>query len=230
MSEVNESGQPVGRRLAGWDSPPMISHAVLIGRYVVLRPLQLAHAGQVYSALEGSADELWTYMPFGPFRSVSELEDTFRSLLALPDWLPYVVEVGGRVEGFESYLRITPRDGALEIGSIVYSSRLQRTTAATEAAYLLLRHAFESGYRRVEWKCDDLNEPSRRAGERLGFRYEGTFRNATHYKGRNRDTAWFAITVEEWDGIRTALEKWLDPANFDSKGQQIHSLSNLRHL
>ena len=134
----------------------------------------------------------------------------------------------GAVRGFASYLRLDPPNGAVEIGSILYSPTLQRTTAATEAIYLMIRHAFANGCRRVEWKCDALNAPSVAAGERLGFRYEGTFRNATHYKGRNRDTAWFAITLEDWPETRAALESWLDPSNFDAEGRQTHSLASLR--
>ena len=146
----------------------------------------------------------------------------------IPDWIPYAIEVEGAVRGFASYLRLDPPNGAVEIGSILYSPTLQRTTAATEAIYLMIRHAFANGYRRVEWKCDALNAPSVAAGERLGFRYEGTFRNATHYKGRNRDTAWFAITLEDWPETRAALESWLDPSNFDAEGRQTDSLASLR--
>jgi RimJ/RimL family protein N-acetyltransferase len=129
--------------------------------------------------------------------------------------------------GFLAYLRITPHDGAIEIGAIVYSRQLQRTTAATEAQYLLLNHAFDSGYRRVEWKCDDLNEPSRRAAVRFGYLYEGTFRMATHYKGRSRDTAWYAITIDRWPQIKRTFEAWLARDNFDDDGNQITTLSNL---
>jgi len=132
--------------------------------------------------------------------------------------------------GFKSYLRINPSDGIIEIGSIVFSPQLQRTTTATESVYLMMRHAFDSGYRRVEWKCDSLHVVSRRAAERLGFHYEGTFVNATHYKGRSRDTAWFAVTAEEWLDRRQRLEAWLDPTNFDQDEDQLRPLSSLDEL
>jgi RimJ/RimL family protein N-acetyltransferase len=122
-------------------------------------------------------------------------------------------------------MRITPDAGCIEVGSIHYSPGLARTRAATDAMFLMMAHAFELGYRRYEWKCDALNAPSRRAAARLGFAYEGTFRQALVYKGRNRDTAWFAITDREWPAIRTGLIEWLDPANFDAAGQQHNSLS-----
>jgi RimJ/RimL family protein N-acetyltransferase len=225
---TNEFGRPVGRDLGDWTPPPMIPHEVIEGVHVTLRPLEPDHAVAVYEALAAAPDDLWTYMPWGPFRSADELRELFENLLALPDWRPYAIEVDGVLEGFHSYLRINPGDGVIEIGSIVFSPRLQRTTAATESIFLLIKHAFENGYRRVEWKCDDLNAPSRRSGERFGFRYEGTFRNATHYKGRNRDTAWFAITAEDWPALGAAYEAWLDPANFDAAGNQIKRLNELR--
>ena len=130
--------------------------------------------------------------------------------------------------GIATYLRIDHANGTAEVGHISFSTALQRTTAATEAMYLMAAHAFDVvGVRRYEWKCDSLNEASRRAATRLGFAYEGTFRQAVVYKGRNRDTAWFAITDEQWPRIRTAFESWLDPANFDEHGQQRHPLTTL---
>ena len=128
--------------------------------------------------------------------------------------------VDGAPLGYLSYLRIDPAGGVIEIGSIAFSQRLQRTTPATEALYLLLQTAFDLGYRRCEWKCDCLNAASRAAAERLGFRYEGTFRQATHYKGRNRDTAWFAIIDADWPARQHALATWLDRHNFDQHGRQ----------
>jgi len=228
MAPLNEYGQPVGRPLGKWRPPPLVPHTELAGRYVVLQPMAVGHAAGVYQSVAAAGDDLWTYMPFGPFRSVTELEDEFRSMIALPDWRPYVIEADQRLLGFASYLRIDPHGGVLEIGAIVLSPALQQTTAATEAIYLFIKHAFDSGYRRVEWKCDDLNAPSRSAAARFGFTYEGTFRNATHYKGRSRDTAWYAITVEEWGGISAAFESWLEQTNFDAAGRQIQALADLR--
>jgi RimJ/RimL family protein N-acetyltransferase len=135
--------------------------------------------------------------------------------------------VEGRPLGFASYLRIRPRDGVIEIGSIAFSPMLQRTTAATEALYLLMRNAFDLGYRRCEWKCDDLNGPSRSAADRLGFTYEGTFRQATHYKGRNRDTAWYAILDNEWPALDGSFRRWLERENFDAEGIQKRPLNEI---
>ncbi len=132
-----------------------------------------------------------------------------------------VLTPDGGPQGVASHLRADPANGVVEVGGIVLSSALQRTTAATEALYLLMRHAFaDLGYRRYEWKCDSLNAPSRAAAGRLGFAYEGTFRNARVYRGRNRDTAWYAMTDAEWPAVRSALERWLDPSNFDGQGRQ----------
>ncbi len=228
VSRTNDLGQQIGRDLKGWSAPSMVSYEPLGGRYVVLRPLRDEDADAVYGALRDGPDSLWTYMTFDPFRSPHDPQQLIRFMRSQPDWRPYAIEVENKIEGFATYLRIKPLDGVIEIGNIMYSPRLQRTTAATEAVYLLMSHAFESGYRRVEWKCDALNVPSRVAGERLGFTYEGTFRNATHYKGRNRDTAWFAITAEHWPAHRETLETWLDPTNFDGDGQQLRTLSQIR--
>ncbi len=225
MSNTNEFGQAVGNHLAGWVPPPMIADAVLNGTYVRLRPLTVDDAETIYSALGQARHDLWTYMPFGPFYSVNDTSEYLRYMVDQADWRPYIIDVEGFVQGFKSYLRIKPADGVIEIGSIVFSPQLQRTTAATESVYLMMRHAFDSGYRRVEWKCDSLHVVSRKAAERLGFRYEGTFANATHYKGRSRDTAWFAVTAEEWPDRRKRLEAWLDPANFDKDGDQLRPLS-----
>ncbi len=229
MSQVNEHGQPVGDDLGDWLSPPFPESASLNGDFASLEPLQSDHASALYPTLAAAEDSLWTYMGIGPFRTESEMQSSFETLIALPDWLPYVVVVHGKPAGFLSYIRIDPPGGVIEIGSIVFGPGMQRTTAATEAIYLLMKHAFDLGYRRCEWKCDDLNAPSRRAAERLGFRYEGTFRKATHYKGRNRDTAWYAITDEVWPQVKPAFVRWLDPENFDADGQQRQSLSDLRH-
>jgi RimJ/RimL family protein N-acetyltransferase len=227
MSNTDDFGLPVGRDLAGWVPPSMISDAVLDGDYVRLRPLTVDDAKTVYAALEHARHDLWTYMPFGPFYSVDDASKYLSHMVDQPDWQPYIIEVDGLVQGFNSYLRINPPDGVIEIGSIVFSPQLQRTTAATESVYLMMRHAFDSGYRRVEWKCDSLHSGSRKAANRLGFRYEGTFVNATHYKGRSRDTAWFAVTIEDWPERRQRLEAWLKAANFDQNGRQLHPLSDL---
>ncbi len=228
MSRINDFGQPIGRELAGWSPPAPLRAQSLTGSHTTLRPLHVDDAGAVFAAMQRAEPALYTYMFFDPFTSTDDVADLIDFMKSQPDWLPYAIEIDNVPQGFASFLRINPGDGAVEIGSILYSSLLQRTTAATEAVYLLIRHAFDSGYRRVEWKCDALNDPSRAAAERLGFSYEGTFRSATHYKGRNRDTAWFAMTLEDWPTCRTAFESWLDPANFTEDGRQIQSLTAIR--
>jgi RimJ/RimL family protein N-acetyltransferase len=143
-------------------------------------------------------------------------------------FVPQEGESAGKAAGIASYLRIDPANGSIEIGGVLFSRSLQRTRLSTEAIHLILKHAFdELGYRRVEWKCDSLNEPSRRAAARFGFRYEGRFRNALVYKGRNRDTDWFSITDADWPTIRAEHERWLAPSNFDASGQQRTSLQRL---
>jgi RimJ/RimL family protein N-acetyltransferase len=225
VSRVNEFNQPVGPDLAGWEPPRSPPFRELHGTSVVLEPLDRErHAGALFTAFRDAPDALWTYMTFGPFRSVDELAATIDTLVKLPGWQPYAIVVGGKPVGIMSYLRIDPANGAIEIGSIVFSPALQRTRAATEAIYLLIKNAFALGYRRCEWKCDDLNDASRVAAGRLGFRYEGTFRKATYYKGRSRDTAWYAIIDDEWPALDVGYQTWLADDNFEPDGRQRRSL------
>lgn len=225
----NEYGQPLGSDLVEWKPPFFPEPKPLGGRTAQLQPLSWeSHGEGLWEALFEAPGSLWTYMTFGPFSDRSEFRDTIDALLGLDDWQIYAFLVGGRPEGFAAYLRINPPDGVIEIGSIVFSPAMQRTTAATESIYLMLRQAFELGYRRCEWKCDALNEPSRRAADRLGFGFEGIFRQATHYKGRNRDTAWYAIIDADWPALDRSFRMWLSPDNFDSDGQQIRSLKEMR--
>ncbi len=229
MVVVNEFGQPIGDALTGWSPPPYPSASGLRGRFVDLRPLSgAAHAAPLTAAFEGAPESLWTYLAIGPFTTVDDLSAALDALVATPDWLPYAIVVDGAPVGFASYLRIDAAHGVIEIGSIALSPALQRTTAATEALFLMIDHTFALGYRRCEWKCDDLNAPSRAAALRLGFTYEGTFRQATTYKGRTRDTAWYAIVDRDWAALREAFERWLDPANLDDEGRQRASLAELR--
>lgn len=224
MSRVNSFGQPIGPDLAGW-LPPLFPEPVTIrGRHATLVPLASDHAAALFTAFSAAPDSLWTYTAMEPFRRVEEMADNIENMNRYPDRLPVAILVDGDPLGFASYLRIDPPAGVIEIGSITFSPSLQRTTAATEAIFLMVDHVFDLGYRRCEWKCDDLNEPSRRAADRFGFRYEGTFLRATHYKGRSRDTAWYAITDKEWPEIRRVYEVWLDPGNFDDSGTQMNPL------
>lgn len=226
---TNAFGQVVGEHLQEWSPPDYPVRVAVQGARVELVPLSWAeHGTALFEELEVAPDSIWTYMTFGPFRDLGEFEAALRQLDDYPQVIPYALVVDGRPLGFACYLRIKPEQGVIEVGSIVLSPRLQRTTEATEALYLMIRHAFDIGYRRVEWKCDDLNTPSRTAAERLGFAYEGTFRQATHYKGRNRDTAWYAMIDRDWPRLDQAFRQWLEPDNFDAAGAQKRALSEIR--
>ncbi|MDH3261467.1 MAG: GNAT family N-acetyltransferase [Acidimicrobiia bacterium] len=229
MPRINEFGQVIGPDLHGWEPPEFPPPRELEGKSVQLEPLDRGrHAEALFTAYRHASDSIWTYMTVGPFHSAVALGDLIDTLVAYPDWRPFAIVVEGTPLGFLSYLRIDPRNGVIEIGSIVFSPPLQRTKPATEAVYLVLKNAFDLGYRRCEWKCDDLNEPSRVAAVRLGFRYEGTFRKATHYKARSRDTAWYSITDDEWPAVDRAFQLWLSDDNFDPDGRQRQSLRALR--
>lgn len=171
----------------------------------------------------------WTYLPYGPFESPGDYRAWMEAECTGEDPMFHaVIDIGtGRAVGVASYLRINPGSGSIEVGHINFSPLLQRTPAATEAMYLMMRCAFELGYRRYEWKCDRLNEKSCAAARRLGFTYEGTFRQATVYKGRNRDTAWFSILDKEWPPMKDAFERWLAPDNFGDQGRQKKKLADL---
>ncbi|MEZ5228403.1 MAG: GNAT family protein [Acidimicrobiales bacterium] len=227
MATTNEYGQPIGDDLGSWTPPELPSNeTVLTGSHVRLEPLDPdAHGPALWDALVTAPDSLWTYMSVGPFTEEAGLTATLRTFTQLANWQAYTIVAADGPAGFCSYLRIDQAGGVIEIGSIVFGPDLQRTTAATECLFLMIDHAFALGYRRVEWKCDDLNEPSRSAARRLGFTYEGTFRKATHYKGRNRDTAWFAIVDDDWRQVRRAFESWLSPDNFDDDGVQRRPLA-----
>ncbi|MEM6387682.1 MAG: GNAT family protein [Pseudomonadota bacterium] len=213
--------------LSDWTPPPYPPHVVRQGRYAGLEPLTRAHVGALWEAHRGEP-QVWQYIPAGPFGTEAELAAWVDRVRVLPDPQQYAVRMGdGSIGGTMSLLRINPAAGSIEVGYIVFTSRLQQTREATEAVFLLLQWAFQAGYRRFEWKCDASNLPSRRAAERFGLSYEGVFRQATVVKGRNRDTAWFAAIDKEWPVLCQAFEAWLDPANFDGNGRQKTSLSAL---
>lgn len=226
MSRENEFGQPIGEDVE-WVGVLAPQPRVFEGRWVRLEPLTAEHAPDVVEVLAPHAD-LWTYQaedaPTPPAEAAAGIEaSTDRVGFAILDR-----ETGAFI-GRVSYLRIQPTLGSIEVGGIIYAPALQRTRAATEVQYLLLRHAFDDlGYRRYEWKCDSLNLPSRSAARRLGFVEEGTWRNALVTKGRNRDTTWFSITDAEWPTVRAALVAWLADDNFDAAGTQRRSLGELR--
>jgi RimJ/RimL family protein N-acetyltransferase len=202
----------------------------LRGSHVLVRPLAAgSDAESLFAAshLPEGDPTIWAYLPYGPYESPEHLHRSLERAEASDDPLFFaLVRLRDlRPLGVASYLRITPEHGVIEIGHIWFGVPLQRTTAATEAIYLMARHAFdELGYRRLEWKCNALNAPSRRAAERFGFCFEGVFRNHMVVKGRNRDTAWYALTDDEWPAIRRGFELWLAPENFDGDGLQRETL------
>ncbi len=223
---VNEYGQPVGQDLA-WTAPPPVGPTTLAGDHCRLEPLTEKHAVALFEELcRDSPPQTWTYLPVGPFEDVDGMTGHVRRLQETPGMTPLaILTPAGRAVGIATYLRNEPVHGCVEVGFITMGTALQRTTASTEALVLMARHVFGLGYRRYEWKCDALNEPSRRAAVRLGFTFEGVFRQAQVVKGRNRDTAWYAITDDDWPRIAAAYDAWLDPANFDEDGRQLTPLS-----
>ena len=230
--ERNRLGQPIGWAVPGWSKRREPPRTPMTGRFCRLELLDVEqHAADLWAA--NSVDRegrMWTYLPWGPFGDFDEYLAYMRTVAPKEDPLIYaIIETDtGKAVGVASYLRINAGAGTIEVGGLAYSPLLQRRPAATEAMYLMMRRAFdELGYRRYEWKCNALNAPSRAAATRLGFQFEGIFRQADVVKGRNRDTAWFAIIDREWPALRAAFERWLDPSNFDETGRQRVSLSSL---
>ena len=222
MTRVNEWGQPIGEAV-DWAPGRTLAPVVLEGRACRLEPLGEHHLDGLHAALcLDSPPEIWTYLYAGPFADREAFARYASDLGQQPATIPLAVLLpDGTPVGIATWLRIDQAMGTAEVGHITYGSVLQRSTASTEAMYLMAAHAFDVvGVRRYEWKCDSLNEPSRRAAVRLGFTFEGTFRQAVVYKGRNRDTDWFSITDRDWPRVRAAHERWLDPANFDDEGRQ----------
>jgi RimJ/RimL family protein N-acetyltransferase len=213
-----------GEALPGWAPRARPERSPLRGAYVLLAPVDpAADAEPLFGASRDPA--IWTYLFDGPYERLDDFRRMLEQAAPLEDPLRYTIMQDGRPEGMASYMRITPEHGVIEIGNIWFGTPLQRTTAATEAIYLLARNAFDVlGYRRLEWKCNALNAASRRAAERLGFRFEGVFEQHMIVKGHNRDTAWYAITDERWPAVRAAFDAWLDPSNFDVDGRQLMPL------
>lgn len=221
-------GQPV----VNWVPPGRPGAAPLVGHHVRLEPLDAeTHAFDLHAAFSGH-DALWAYMPYGPFASASAYHRWSREREAGEDprFLVLRDTATGKCGGIASYLRITPEAGSIEVGHICISPAMQRGIAATEAMFLMMDWAFRAGYRRYEWKCNALNLPSRRAAQRLGFSYEGVFRQHMVIKGRNRDSAWFSVIDSEWPALREAYSVWLSAANFDASGRQRERLSDLTRL
>ncbi len=222
----------LGREVKNWTPPPRPGQGTMEGRVVRLEPLGAdAHAADLHRAFAGH-ETLWDYMPYGPFVSAGAYHRWAKEREAAEDPRFFVLRdrATGHCGGIASYLRIAPEAGSIEVGHICIAPEMQKGLAATEAMWLMMDWAFRAGYRRYEWKCNALNMASRRAAQRLGFSYEGIFRNHLVVKGRNRDTAWFAVTSEDWPALSEAFRAWLAPENFDAEGRQKERLSDLTRL
>lgn len=221
----------MGAIVPGWTPRPRPGREPMVGRFCRLEPLDPASHGESLLAANALDPDgrMWAYLPYGPFATPAEYREWLAAMQRSDDPLFFaIIDVGtGRATGLAAYLRMDPGNGSIEVGHLAYSPLLQRTPAATEAMYLMMKRAFGLGYRRYEWKCHGLNRPSRTAAQRLGFSYEGLFRQAAIVKGRTRDTAWFSILDVEWPRLREAFQRWLEPGNFDETGRQRQALSDL---
>ncbi len=226
------TNRPVGPLVPDWTPPAAPEPMVLEGRYCRLEPLVAEkHAALLFNAFV-EQDHLFDYLPTGPFHSAAQYHRWVKEATADQNNLFFVVFDHSKQAylGVLSFLRIAPAAGSIEVGNINFSHAMQRSPTSTEAIYLTMKWAFEAGYRRFEWKCNALNKPSRQAAQRLGFSFEGVFRQAMVVKGRNRDTAWFAMIDSEWPALKEAYRVWLDPANFDQNAQQRERLRDLTGL
>jgi RimJ/RimL family protein N-acetyltransferase len=229
--DTDRFGQPIGLPIADTSVRPQPPRTPIDGRWCRVVPLDLAaHARTLFDGFAAAPDDRdWSYLPYGPFEDFAAFTAWMSATCLGPDPLFHaVLTPDGRPVGLASLMRIVPEHGVIEVGHIHFGPALQRTPAATEAIFLLMRRVFDDlGYRRFEWKCNALNARSCRAALRFGFRYEGTFRQMQISKGRNRDTAWFSLLDREWPAVRAAFDTWLDQGNFDSEGRQRRSLREL---
>lgn len=216
QTELNEFGQPFGQLLENWQGATKPPPQLLTGQHSQLIPLSFAqHAEELWALINQEPDaSCWTYLPYGPFATQRIFNHWLQGMLA-EDLLLYGIFTGGQIQGWCALMRADCKAGSIEIGHVYYSASLRRTLAATEVMCLLLKQVFTLGYRRCEWKCNSLNEPSKQAALRLGFQHEGLFRQATVVKGRNRNTDWFSMLDSEWPQQHKAMQHWLSPANFD---------------
>ena len=213
--------------LSNWTPRPFPERKVLPGRYCRLEPLDVARHGADLSAAMAGANAVWDYLPAPPPKDRAEYEALLGTMVQNKDICPFAVIVAGKAVGHMWMMEIRPAQGVFEVGWITYSPVLQRTPAATEAVFLVGDYGFSLGYRRYEWKCNNRNEPSKRAAVRFGFKYEGLFRQHMVVKGENRDTAWYSIIDSEWPARKAAFGRWLSADNFDAQGKQQVSLSAL---
>ncbi|MFC5505567.1 MULTISPECIES: GNAT family N-acetyltransferase [Hyphomicrobiales] len=213
-----------------WTAPPFPPARVLEGRYCRLEPIDPArHLDDIW-AVNAGQDPIWEWMPAHPPQTKEAYGELLAMMAGKAGIVPFAIidTADGKAKGHLWLMEIRPDQGVFEVGYITYSPVLQRTRVATEAIHLCGAYGFSLGYRRFEWKCNNLNEPSKRAARRFGFQYEGLFRQHMVVKGKNRDTAWFSILDSEWPAINAAFEAWLDPGNFDSDGQQKARLESFR--
>jgi RimJ/RimL family protein N-acetyltransferase len=217
--------------LDSWLAALLPGPVTLAGHWARLEPLSaVRHGRELWEAVCGH-DELWTWMGDGPYSTYQSFLSAIESkeVGAAARFFAIVPAASVRAVGYASLMRMDPANGVIEVGNVLFSPSLQRTPAATETLFLLARYIFEDlRYRRFEWKCNALNQPSRRAAERLGFTFEGIFRQHMIVKGSNRDTAWFAMLDGEWPQCKRAFETWLDPDNFDADGRQKQTLASCR--
>lgn len=227
----SDSRLPLGASLPDWTPCASPQPVTIEGRTCRIEPLNIArHGDDLVAAFRTTDEASWTYLFVGPFADDAGILNWLTESADSTDYVYSAIidRKTGRAAGVCAYMRPNPAYGVIEIGSIHYSDALKRTPATTEAMYLLMRHVFDDlGYRRYEWKCNSFNAPSRRTALRLGFRFEGVFRNHMVVKGHNRDTAWFSILDSEWPALKLAYEKWLAPENFDREGRQRVSLTDM---
>lgn len=228
----NEFGQIVGALIKNWQAkqfPPLI---VMKGHYCTLEPINIEkHRINLFASLsQDNQRQSWTYLPYGPFDTCEQFQACLIDTASAEDTQLYAI-LDPKTQlpiGIAGYLRISPEHGVIEVGHLHFSAMLKRTPAATEAMYLMMRYAFdELQYRRYEWKCNSLNQASRHAALRLGFTFEGIFRQSNVFKNHNRDTVWFSIIDSEWPALKSRFERWLDPSNFDYRGNQLVKLQEI---
>ncbi|MHA6759443.1 GNAT family N-acetyltransferase [Streptacidiphilus sp. PAMC 29251] len=230
---LNEYDQPIGEPVPDWSPRRLPAEVTLKGDHCRLEPLNAdRHAAELHAAYSAGSDQRdWTYMFIGPFEQAQDYRRYVEEAAAGSDPRHYAVIdlADDRAVGTLSLMRQDPAHGVVEVGNVMFSPAMKRRPISTEAQFLAMRYAFDDlGYRRYEWKCDSLNAPSRTTAERLGFTFEGIFRQALVYKGRNRDTAWYSVTDTEWPAIERAFQAWLAPENFDEQGVQRRPLAELR--
>ena len=232
MSLLNQYEQPVGTALPDWQPRPHPGRVSLQGRFCRLEPLSTSHASELFAAHRLAPDtRSWTWLLREPDNSPEEYSAWIESVSGKSDPIHFAVidMQTGQPVGSLALMRIDAKNGVVEVGHVHFSPLLSRTAMATEANWLLMRYVFDTlGYRRYEWKCNSLNEPSRRAALRLGFQYEGRFRQALVVKGHNRDTDWFSIIDSEWPQVDRAMQQWLAADNFSTDGQQVCPLESFR--